>query len=65
MDIRRAIMNITVRNPALFDRLRMQALLSQIARERGRDQMWTMLEQAIAAEGQRQQQEIDRATDKQ
>lgn len=58
-------MNITVRNPALFDRLRMQALLSQIARERGRDQMWTMLEQAIAAEGQRQQQEIDRATDKQ
>jgi predicted transcriptional regulator len=55
-------MNITIRNPALFDRLRIQALLSQIARERGRDQMWSMLEQAIAAEGQRQQQEIDRAT---
>lgn len=55
-------MNITVRNPVLFDRLRIQALLSQIARERGRDAMWHLLEQAIAAEGQRQQQELDRAT---
>jgi len=54
-------MTITVRNPALFDRLRMQALLAQIARERGRDAMWTLLEQAIAAEGQRQQHEIDHA----
>ena len=54
-------MTITVRNPALFDRLRMQALLAQIARERGRDTMWTLLEQAVTAEGLRQQHEIEHA----
>jgi len=58
-------MTTTVKNPALFDRLRMQALLAQIARHRGNSEMWNLLEQAIAAEGQRQQHENEHARSQQ
>ena len=41
---------ITLRNPALMDRLRIQALLRKIADHRGEDQMLILLEQALATE---------------
>jgi hypothetical protein len=41
---------IRVRNPALFDRLRLQALLRSIADQRGEAEMLRLLEQALAAE---------------
>ena len=54
-------MTITIKNPALFDRLRIQALLAQIARQRGSDDMWDLLEKAIECEGLRQAHEIEHA----
>lgn len=41
---------ITVRNPALMDRLRIQALLRKIADDRGEDQMLILLQQALTTE---------------
>lgn len=52
---------IRVRNSAWMDRMRIQALLQQIAQRRGNSPMWDMLEQAVDAEGRRQKQERDRA----
>lgn len=58
-------MSISVKNPALMDRLRIQALLRGIADQRGRDQMWNLLEQAVRAEGLRQQHYTEPAKDQQ
>ena len=44
---------IRVRNPALFDRLRIQALLRNIADHRGEDQMLILLQQALVTEFRR------------
>lgn len=44
---------ITVRNPALMDRLRIQALLRGIADARGEDAMLELLTQALATEFRR------------
>ena len=43
-------MTIIVQNPALFDRLRIQALLRSIADQRGEDQMWQILTDAVRVE---------------
>ena len=44
---------IRVRNPALFDRLRIQAMLRGIADQRGEAEMLRILEQALTTEFQR------------
>ena len=44
---------IRVRNPALMDRLRIQALLRNIADHRGEDQMLILLQQALTTEFRR------------
>jgi len=44
---------IRVRNPALFDRLRIQAMLRGIADQRGEAEMLRILEQALATEFRR------------
>lgn len=44
---------IRVRNPALMDRLRIQALLRGIADARGEDQMLVLLQQALTTEFRR------------
>jgi hypothetical protein len=41
---------ITVRNPALFDRLRIQALLRSISDQRGEPEMLRLLQQALTTE---------------
>jgi len=43
-------MTITVRNPALMDRLRIQGLLRNIANQRGEDEMLRLLQQALDTE---------------
>ena len=45
--------DIRVRNPALMDRLRIQALLRRIAQDRGEDQMLILLQQALTTEFRR------------
>lgn len=47
-------MTMTVKNPALFDRLRIQALLRGIADARGEQEMVKILEQALTTEFRRQ-----------
>ena len=46
---------ITVKNPALMDRLRIQALLRRIADQRGVAEMNQILQQAVEIEFRRQQ----------
>ena len=46
-------MTTTVKNPALMDRLRIQALLRGIADARGEREMLRLLEQALSTEFQR------------
>ena len=47
------MIDIRVRNPALFDRLRIQAMLRGIADQRGEAVMLQILEQALATEFRR------------
>ena len=47
-------MTMTVKNPALMDRLRIQALLRGIADARGEQQMLILLQQALETEFRRQ-----------
>ena len=47
-------MTTTVKNPALFDRLRIQALLRSIADQRGEQVMLGLLQQALTTEFRRQ-----------
>lgn len=42
--------DIRVKNPALFDRLRIQALLRNITEQRGEAEMLRLLEQALTTE---------------
>lgn len=43
-------MTIALKNPALMDRLRVQALIQGLVRDRGADQAWSIIDQAIGIE---------------